>query len=80
MTDLRDRIAAVIAIHADYIANGIRHCTCGAWSGDSQTTRIGFASHVADVVIEDPKLVGCAYCDWVGTPEELTTQHLNGCP
>lgn len=22
----------------------------------------------------------CAYCDWVGTPEELTTQHLNGCP
>ena len=46
---LRDRIAAVLAIHADYIANGIRHCTCGEWSGDSQTTRISFAAHMADV-------------------------------
>lgn len=27
-----------------------------------------------------PKLVNCAYCDYEGTPEELTTQHLNECP
>jgi hypothetical protein len=50
---LRDRIAESLAIHADYIANGIRHCTCGEWSGDSQTTRIGFAAHVADAVITE---------------------------
>lgn len=51
MTDsLRDRIAAVIAPHADYVSNGIRYCSCG-WCGDSQATRIGFAAHVADAVI-----------------------------
>lgn len=26
------------------------------------------------------KLVNCAYCDYEGTPEELTIEHLNECP
>jgi hypothetical protein len=32
------------------------------------------------VVPQPIKLVQCAYCDYEGTPEELTTQHLNECP
>lgn len=45
---LRDRIAAAIVGHADYVSAGIRYCSCG-WVGDSQYTRISFAEHVADV-------------------------------
>jgi hypothetical protein len=42
--------------------------------------RDALASWGDDDSSNPPKLVECAYCDWVGTPEELTTQHLNGCP
>ena len=37
----------------------------------------GTVDNVSDGPI---KLVNCAYCDYEGTPEELTTQHLNECP
>jgi hypothetical protein len=50
VSDLRDRIAAAIVGHADYVSAGIRYCSCG-WVGDSQYTRISFAKHVADAVI-----------------------------
>ena len=47
-----DGLAKVLAIHADYVANRVRHCTCG-WKDDgywAQYSRQDFAQHLVDVI------------------------------
>lgn len=51
--NLRDRIAAAAAGHADYVSSGVRYCSCGEWSGDTAASRMDFSRHLADAVIRE---------------------------
>jgi heterodisulfide reductase subunit B len=43
----------VAAVHADYVSDYARHCTCGEWSDTSSTanySRLNFIGHVLDAL------------------------------